>query len=140
MIMKHLFDLLGRILLSFIFFFEAYDSLAYAKMNKDSMTDYGITYSQDFFLYAAIGVLVLGGLMLLTGYRMRTGAILLLIYWVPWTFTVYDFWNVDNDTERRMASIQFMLHVAIMGGLLIAATHTSGKYAIKRLFATTRVG
>ncbi|MEL6141174.1 MAG: DoxX family protein [Bacteroidota bacterium] len=136
--MKHIFDLLGRILLSFIFLFEAYDYIAYAKANKAAMAGYGITWNQDFLLYAAIFLLVLGGLMVLTGYRMRTGAVLLLLYWVPWTFAVHDFWNAP-DSERRIESILFMRNIAITGGLLIAATHTSGRYAIRRLFATTRV-
>jgi len=136
--MKDIFDLVGRILLSFIFLFEAYDYIAYAKANKAAMTSYGITWNQDLLLYAAIFLLVLGGLMVLTGYRMRTGAILLLLYWVPWTYAVHDFWDAPAD-EQRLQSILFMKNVAITGGLLIAATHTSGKYAIRRLFATTRV-
>ncbi len=69
--MKDLFDLLGRILLSVIFLFEAYDYIAYAKDNKASMTDYGITWNQDFLFYSATAILVLGGIMLLLGYRMR---------------------------------------------------------------------
>ncbi|MEM9836656.1 MAG: DoxX family membrane protein [Bacteroidota bacterium] len=136
--MKDIFDLLGRILLSFIFLFEAYDYIAYAKSNKQAMTEYGLTWNQDLLLYGALILLVLGGLMLLTGYRMRTGSILLLLYWVPMTFVVHSFWN-DPEEVRRLQSILFMKNIAIMGGLLIAATHTSGKYAIRRLFATTRV-
>jgi putative oxidoreductase len=136
--MKDIFDLLGRILLSFIFLFEAYDYIAYAKQNKLAMTGYGVTWNQDLLLYGAIVLLVLGGIMLLSGYRMRTGAIFLLMYWVPMTFVVHSFWN-DPPESYRLESILFMKNVAIMGGLLIAATHTSGRYAIKRVFATTRV-
>lgn len=136
--MKNWFDLLGRILLSLIFVFEAYDYIAYAKSNKAAMTAYGITWNQDLLLYGAIFVLVLGALMVLTGYRMRTGAILLLLYWVPMTYVVHSFWN-DPEEQRRLQSILFTKNLAITGGLLIAATHTSGKYAIKKLFATTRV-
>lgn len=136
--MKNIFDLAGRILLSFIFLFEAYDYIAYAKANKEMMASYGLTWNQDFFLYAALALLILGGLMVLTGYRMRTGAVLLLLYWVPMTFIVHAFWNYPED-DRRLESILFMKNIAITGGLLIAATHTSGTYAIKRLFATTRV-
>lgn len=136
--MKDIFDLLGRILLSFIFLFEAYDYIAYAKQNKLAMASYGVTWNQDLLLYGAITFLVLGGLMLLSGYRMRTGAIFLLLYWVPMTFVVHSFWN-DSPEVYRMESILFMKNIAITGGLLIAATHTSGRYAIRKIFATTRV-
>lgn len=136
--MKDWFDLLGRIILSMIFWFEAYDYIAFAKANKAVMSAHGLTWNQDLLLYGAIFLLILGGLMLLTGYRMRTGAVLLMIYWVPMTFVVHSFWN-DPEEQRRLQSILFTKNLAITGGLLIAATHTSGRFAIKKLFATTRV-
>jgi len=138
--MKDIFDLLGRILLSFIFFFEAYDYFAYERMNKEAMTIYGLTWNQDFFLYGAIFLLLVGAISLLLGYRMRTGAVLLLIYWIPLTFIVHDFWTEPADSvEYRLQSILFMKNIAIMGGLLIAATHISGKYRLRRIFATTKL-
>ncbi|MEL6806092.1 MAG: DoxX family membrane protein [Bacteroidota bacterium] len=137
--MKDVFDLLGRILLSFIFLFEAYDYIAYAKKNKLAMASYGLSWNQDFLLVGATILLVLGGLMLLLGYRMRLGAILLLLYWVPMTFLVHDFWNDLMGDTRRLESLLFMKNLAVTGGLLIAATHSSGRYALKRLFATARV-
>ncbi|MEM9525672.1 MAG: DoxX family protein [Bacteroidota bacterium] len=138
--MKDIFDLLGRVLLSFIFFFEAYDYFAYERMNKEAMTIYGLTWNQDFFLYGAIFLLLIGALTILLGYRMRLGAVLLLIYWIPLTFIVHDFWKEPVDSmEYRLQSILFMKNIAIMGGLLIAATHISGKYRLRRIFATTNV-
>ena len=138
--MKDIFDLVGRILLSFLFFFEAYDYFAYEQLNKQAMTIYGLTYNQDFFLYLAIVALILGALTILLGYRMRLGAILLLLYFVPMTFIVHDFWTeMPGTAEYRLQSILFMKNIAIMGGLLIAATHISGKYRIRRVFATTNL-
>ncbi|MBC6992812.1 DoxX family protein [Neolewinella lacunae] len=138
--MKDIFDLVGRILLSFIFFFEAYDYFAYERLNKEAMTIYGLTWNQDFFLYGAILLLLFGALTILFGYRMRLGAVLLLIYWIPLTFIVHDFWAEEPSSNAyRLQSIFFMKNIAIMGGLLIAATHISGKYRLRRLFATTNV-
>ena len=138
--MKDLSDLLGRLLLSFLFFFEAYDYFAYEQLNKQAMTIYGLTYNQEFFLYGAIVILILGALMLLFGYRMRLGAILLLIYWIPLTFIVHDFWTLEAGTEAyRAQSVLFMKNLAIAGGLLIAASHVSGRWRVRRLFATTKV-
>jgi len=82
----------------------------------------------------------MGALSILLGYRMRGGAILLMIYWIPLTFIVHDFWAETSGTDEfRLQSILFMKNIAITGGLLITATHTSGKYRMKRLFATTNV-
>ncbi len=138
-LMKDIFDLLGRILLSFLFFFEAYDYFAYERLNKQAMTIYGLTWNQDFFLYGAIFLLLIGAFTLLFGYRMRLGAILVLIYFIPLTFIVHDFWmEAVGSAEYRLQSILFMKNVAIIGGLLISATHISGRYRIRRIFATTR--
>ncbi|NJC24994.1 DoxX family protein [Neolewinella antarctica] len=138
--MKDIFDLVGRVLLSFLFFFEAYDYFAYERLNKEAMTIYGLTWNQNFFLYVAIFFLIVGAITLLLGYRMRLGAILLLIYFIPLTFIVHDFWTeIPGTDDYRLQSILFMKNVAIIGGLLIAATHISGRYRIRRIFATTKV-
>ena len=136
--MKHVFDLLGRIFLSFIFFYEAFDSIKFFKETKATMTTYGLTWRQDFLLYGALFCLVLGGALILTGYRAKLGAVLLLVYWVPVTFIVHDFWNIPMP-EQRMEAIFFMKNIAITGGLMMIFANGVGKYSIRRLFATSRV-
>ncbi len=136
--MKDIFDLVGRVLLSFIFLYEAYDYIAYFKANKVVMSAYGINWNQNLLIYGAIFLLLIGGLMLLTGYRSRLGAILLLLYWVPVTLVVHSFWN-DPPEVQRMQSILFTKNLAITGGLLMASVNSAGKHSIRRLFATYRV-
>lgn len=149
--MKNIFDLLGRVFLSFIFLYEAYDSIFYFKHTKATMTSYGLTWNQDMLLLGAIFGLLLGGTLLLIGYRTQLGVLLLLCYWIPVTFIVHSFWNdpVDchlhnmcydtMDEFRRVQSILFMKNLAIIGGLLMVFANGTGKYSIKRLFATARV-
>ena len=105
--MKDVADLIGRILLAFIFLFEAYDSIAFFKANKALMTEYGVTWNQDFLMYASILLLVIGGILILIGYRTSLGAICLLLYWIPLTFTLYSFWN-DPEEIRRLNSLMFI--------------------------------
>jgi putative oxidoreductase len=136
--MKDIVDLIGRILLSFIFLFEAYDSLVYFKSTKLLMTAYGITWRQDLLLTGAITLLILGGVLLLIGYRSGFGVTLLLLYWIPVTFIVHSFWN-DPPEEQRWQSILFMKNLAITGGLLMVWVNGSGRYSIRRLFATFKV-
>lgn len=137
--MKHIFDLLGRVFLSFIFFYEAYDSIKYFKVTKEIMTSYGLTWRQDMLLYGAIFFLILGGALLLTGYRAKLGVILLLCYWLPVTFIVHDFWTLPPGPEHRMEGIFFMKNIAITGGLLMVFANGVGKYSVRRLFATFHV-
>ncbi len=153
--MKKIFDLVGRVLISFIFFYEAFDSFVYFHRTADKMAYYGLTWNKDYLLYGAIILLILGGTSVLTGYRAKLGAFLLLSYWVPVTFMVHDFWNVPRDCifqfdcasinlagedlYRRLQGFLFMKNLAIIGGLLILLVNGSGEISIKRIFATTRV-
>lgn len=136
--MRDAIDLIGRIFLATIFIFEAVDSILYIEKTKQVMAMHGMTWNQDFLLYCAIFLLLTGGLMVLTGYRSTLGVILLLIYWVPVTFIVHDFWNCPKETLREQ-SILFMKNIAIIGGLLMLAGKGSGRFSIRKLLATTRV-
>ncbi len=136
--MRDITDLIGRVFLATIFIFEAVDSTLYFEKTKQAMTVNGLNWNQEMLLYGSIFLLILGGLMVLFGYRSTLGAILLLIYWVPVTFIVHDFWNYPKE-ELREQSILFMKNIAIIGGLLMLAGKGSGRYSIKKLLATTRV-
>lgn len=136
--MKDIIDLLGRIFLSAIFLYDAYDSIYYFDRTKTTMTEYGITWQQDLLLIGAIFLLVTGGLMLLVGYRVTVASILLLIYYIPITFILHSWWNDPVEIQREEA-INFMQNMAIAGGLMLLIGRGSGRYSIKRLFATTRV-
>lgn len=136
--MKNILDLIGRVFISFIFIFDAYDSIFYYQDTKDKMTSYGLTWNQDLLLVGAIFLLILGGIMVLIGYRSSLGATMLLIYWVPVTFIVHSFWN-DPEEARRLQSILFMKNIAIIGGLLMVLVNGSGRYSVKKLFATIKV-
>ncbi len=136
--MKDIADLIGRVFLAFMFLFEAYDSIGHFKETKELMTSYGVLWRQDLLLSGTIFLLILGGTLVLIGYRSSFGALLLMLYWVPATFIVHSFWNDPAELVRE-ESIQFMKNLALTGGLLIVLAHGSGKYSIKRLFATSRV-
>ncbi len=150
--MKDILDLIGRILLGFIFLFEAYDSIFFFSETKAKMLYYGLTWQPNFLLVGAIILLGLGGLLLVTGYRVRLGVIMLLLYWIPVTFIVHPYWNFPPDcigdfpcTEqlenfRRLQSVLFTKNLAIMGGLLLVYTNgINSKYSIRRIFATAKV-
>ncbi len=136
--MRDVIDLIGRVFLSFIFLYDAYDSIFYFKETRDKMTEYGLTWNQDLLLYGAIFLLVVGGILLLIGYRASLGALLLLLYWVPLTFIIHSFWN-DPEPIRRMQAILFMKNIAITGGLLMVLVNGSGKISVKRLVATIKI-
>ncbi len=136
--MKDVVDLIARIFIAFIFLFEAYESIAFPTATKATMTHHGITWNQDMLLYAVIFMLVLGSTLVLIGYRSSFGAILLLLYWLPVTFIAHSWWNDSGDIMREQA-ILFMKNFAIIGGLLMIVAYGSGRFSVRKLFATTKV-
>ena len=130
--------MIGRIFLSLLFLFEAYDSIWYFAETKQRMTEFGVIWKQDFLLYLSIFLLIFGGLLILSGYRAKLGAWMLLLYWIPLTLSVNDFWNYPSE-ERRFQLLLFMRNLAIIGGLLLIVANGSRRFAIKKIFATTRV-
>ena len=76
--------------------------------------------------------------MVLLGYRAKFGAVLLLLYWVPVTFLAHSYWN-DPIEVQRIESLFFMKNLAIAGGLLMIWANGTGKYSIRRIFATAKV-
>lgn len=136
--MKNVVDLLGRILLSFIFLYDAYDSIFYFKDTKAKLTTYGVTWKQDWLIVGAIIFIILGGLMLLFGYRARLGAILLLSYWIPMTFIAHAYWEYEEPT-RRLQALLFTKNVAIAGALMLVWANGTGQFSVRRILATTRV-
>ena len=100
--MKPVFDLLGRLFLSFIFFYEAYDSIKFFKDTKIQMAEFGLTKSPNLVLSGAIFFLVLGSVLLLLGYRAKFGSTLLLIYLIPVTFIAHSFWTFPIELRLEL--------------------------------------
>ncbi len=136
--MKDIADLIARFLISSLFLIEAIDSIFFFEKNLDTMKEYGLTWYPNILLMGAITLLVLGGIMVLIGYYANIGAFLLLLYWVPFTFIVYSFWN-DPEDLMRLSQLYFMRNLAICAALLLLIANGSGKYSVKRLIHVMRL-
>lgn len=136
--MRDIADLLGRICLSLIFVYEALDTILFFENTKRTMTTYGITSNQDFLLGSLIFILILGAVLVLIGYFASFGALLLLLYWLPFTLIVYSFWN-DHPSVQRLNALYFMRNIAVCGGLLMLMANGAGKYSVKRLIHVLRL-
>ncbi|MEL7121615.1 MAG: DoxX family membrane protein [Bacteroidota bacterium] len=138
--MKDIAAFAGRVLIAILFLFESYNGMLDWNETKNALTEIGISWQPDFWIFATIFLLILASTLLIVGYRSRLGAIILLLYFVPATFITYNFWNQGDDLlTRRENLVDFIRNLAIIGGLLILWAHGSGKYSIKRLFATIKI-
>jgi len=136
--MKGIADLLGRIFLSTIFFYEVLDTIFFYGNTKETMTTYGFTFAQDAVLITGLVAIGIGAFLVAIGYFARVGAVLLLLYWLPFTFVVYDFWNAPQEFQK-LNMLYFMRNLAVAGGLLMLLAHGSGQYSVRRLIHVMRL-
>ncbi len=136
--MKSFFDLFGRIIIGLVSIFEAIDSIVFFNDTKETLLKYNVEWSLNFLMVASILLLLIGGILVLIGYQANLGAILLILYWIPYICIVYSFWNDPSDIQR-VQLLMFMRMMAYVGGLCIIAANGAGKYSIKRMFHVLRL-
>ena len=122
--------LVGRILLSSIFLMSAIHKMTDWAGTEKQMADKGMTMV-PFFLAGAFTLELVGSLSLLLGYKARWGALLLILFLVPVTVVMHNFWNCQAEMQQ-MQMMNFIKNVAILGGLFLALGFGSGRYSADR--------
>lgn len=121
--------LLGRILFSSIFIFAGIShffpqTIAYA-------SNYGCPMAP--FLVPLSGLIsVLGGLSILLGYKARIGAWLIVIFLVPVTLMMHNYWAMPDPMAAMMQRAMFMKNLALVGATLIIAYFGSGPLSMTK--------
>lgn len=136
--MKNSADLIGRILIGLFFFYEAFDTMVFFDDTRDTLTNYGIHFAQDFLIVSSIIILLIGAIMVIIGYYASIGALLLFVYWLIFTVVVYSFWN-DPEETKSLHLISFMRNLALCGGLLILVANGAREFSVKRILHVMRL-
>jgi len=64
-------------------------------------------------------IALLGGLSILLGFQVRIGALLLMIFLVPVTLVMHNFWSVSDPVTLQIQKAMFMKNLAMLGGALV---------------------
>jgi putative oxidoreductase len=67
-----------------------------------------------------------GGVSVLLGYRARLGAFLLVMFLVPVTLVMHNFWAVADPQVATLQRIQFMKNLGLIGGALLLIYYGAG--------------
>ena len=126
--MKYLV-LVGRILYSAIFigggvghFFRG--TIEYAEMHGVPMAEFLVPFS---------GLLALaGGLSILLGYKARVGAWLIVLFLVPITLKMHNFWTIQDPDLRLVEHAMFMKNLSMLGAALLIAYWGAGPCSLCR--------
>jgi putative oxidoreductase len=79
----------------------------------------------------ASGILALiGGLSILLGYHVRIGAWLIVLFLVPVTFMMHNFWAVTDPGMAQIQMTMFMKNIALIGGALLISQFGAGPFSL----------
>jgi putative oxidoreductase len=80
-------------------------------------------------------IMLAGWLSVLFGYRARLGACLLVLFLVPVTLTMHNFWAMSDPTMFRIQLIMFVRNLILLGGALMIAYRGAGSLSLDALMA-----
>jgi putative oxidoreductase len=82
-------------------------------------------------LVPASGILALvGGLSILLGYKAKIGAWLLVLFLVPVTLLMHNFWAVKDPMMAQMQMAMFLKNVTMLGGALLISQFGAGRLSV----------
>jgi len=77
------------------------------------------------------GLLALaGGLSILLGYRAKLGAWLIVLFLVPVTVMMHNFWAVHDPMMAQVHMAFFMKNVSMLGGALLISQFGAGPFSL----------
>ena len=106
--------LLGRVLFGGVFLFSGLNHFIYLQNMSAYANSRGVPLPQ--FAVALAGLMILlGGVSVIIGYRPRLGLALIILFLVPVTLIMHNFWAV-TDPQARMAELtNFLKNTALTG-------------------------
>jgi putative oxidoreductase len=81
-------------------------------------------------------IALLGGLSVLLGFQTRLGAGLLIIFLVPVTLVMHNFWSVSDPMTLQIETANFMKNVTMLGGALVISYFGAGPLSLDAFLIT----
>jgi putative oxidoreductase len=132
---RGLLSFLGRLAIVTIFGLAAAGNIMEFNGRVVYMRDHHVPYP-EFLLPGAILFLILGGLLVLVGYKARFGALLLLIFLGLATYYFHNFWDMTGDA-RTQQMIEFMKNLSMMGAMLFIMANGAGPWSLDKRWTET---
>lgn len=119
---------LGRALLSVIFLVSGYFKLVGTAGTITYFTRLGVP-EPKIMAYVVAAVELIGGLMVLVGFKARWAALVLCVFTGIALYLGHKFWAVPADQYMNQLN-HAMKNLAIMGGFLLLFAYGPGRYSV----------
>ncbi len=111
--------LVGRIIVGIYFLMNAYNHIFKGSHMVGYAASKGVPSPKAAIVFSGI-LLLLGGLSVLLGVAVAWGIVALLVFMVPVTFMMHNYWKETDPMMKMNQRISFMKNMAIVGLLLMA--------------------
>ncbi|MES2014215.1 MAG: DoxX family protein [Patescibacteria group bacterium] len=122
-----LLTLIGRVAIAAIFIIFGFLKISTFAGMVAFATAAGVPFP-TLAIGVAIVVELIGGLMILVGYKTKWAALAVALFLIPVTY--YFHRNFADQVNMTM----FWKNLSIFGGMLILAAHGAGKYSVDAMF------
>lgn len=131
--MKYLL-LTGRIFFSLIFIMAGPNHFSSATIGYAASL--GVPLAA--FVVPLSGLIALiGGLSIAAGFKAKWGALLIILFLIPVTLMMHQFWTVKDPMMMQMQMTMFMKNISMLGGAIIIANLGSGPLSLDSLTSSS---
>jgi putative oxidoreductase len=120
--------LVGRILMALIFLVSGFGKITGFAGTAGYMASKGMPFA-EVLLAGALVFELAGAIMLILGWRVHWGALLLIVFMIPATLMFHNFWAVDAAQYQNQLN-HFLKNVAMTGGLLYIMAFGAGPLSL----------
>jgi len=116
--LKNILFLIGRVILGFYYINSGLNHFMQLKQMAQYAAFKGVPLPEIAVIFSGI-LLLIGGLTILTGFLPYLGVFSLVLFFLPVTFIMHNFW-VEKDMQMKiMQMIHFMKNMGLMSSSLM---------------------
>ncbi len=109
---------IGRVMVGVYFLFNAFNHFAQLDMMTGYAQSKGVPAPKMAVLVSGL-LLTIGGLSLLFWQYLFYGLLALVVFFLPVTFMMHNFWAVEDPQAKMMEMVNFTKNMALLGFVLI---------------------
>lgn len=124
--------LFGRLILGAYYLFGAYHHFSDTSAMARYAGSHGVPYPTAAILVSGL-LLAIAGVTLLLGLQPRVGVVALVLFFLPVTFTMHQFWADASPAARMADTVNFTKNLALLGSsLMFLAIPEPWPYSLRR--------
>ena len=122
--------LIGRVLLALLFLDSGYGKIGGFAGTAGYIGSTGLPMP-EVMAGAALVVELIGGILLVIGWKARWAALALAVFTLVATFLFHNYWTMPA-AQQMMQKLMFLKNLGIIGGLLFVAAYGAGRFSVDR--------